>query len=407
MMLVNRLTIIRVLLLMMLFGIPGILKFDRSGMTHDYGLFNLQSISRICYYLFLGYITLAYIYIYERSKINLFWLKSIKTPFVFYILSLIIAIPVLSFNDLILSGYFIYEWLLFFIILYLYQKNNNGIDINQIIKDIVILIWLKIITLFIVLPIAPDLTTMGSDIFRLGGYFLGPNVLGTMAGMLAFYYYYYYNGSFIRKYGFFVFLVTVLILTNSRGAIFSFIIAYSVTLLISRGILSKIFLSYFVIITFILIRINMNFLTRGLDLQNILTLSERIPLWLNYYVEFFNSPVFGFGYLAGVKNLSLVIPQIHWVAPHAHNDFVQGIMSGGIIMMIFTLYIYYKSYRRLLILKLNYNLKLMLHAWLILIVVYAMLTPVLNWKLFAISGFLWMLYIGFKNEMNYENINCS
>ena len=52
---IKKQTILKILLLLALFGIPGFIKFDRSGITQKYGLFNLQSILRIGFYLLLGY----------------------------------------------------------------------------------------------------------------------------------------------------------------------------------------------------------------------------------------------------------------------------------------------------------------------------------------------------------------
>ena len=50
----SRLNLLRGLLLLSLFGMPGILQFDITGVTQQFGLFNLQSFSRIAVYLSIG-----------------------------------------------------------------------------------------------------------------------------------------------------------------------------------------------------------------------------------------------------------------------------------------------------------------------------------------------------------------
>ena len=144
---------------------------------------------------------------------------------------------------------------------------------------------------------------------------------------------------------------------------------------------------------------------RGLDISNLITLSERVPLWGKYALEFPRSPIIGFGYISGVKNLSLIIPKIHWIAPHAHNDFIQSFISGGVIMGLFTIRVYWSLFRKCYQSFLPTNLNLLMKNWFIILFGYAMLTPIINWKLFAVSGIFWMLFISLKIE--YENFICT
>jgi hypothetical protein len=311
-------------------------------------------------------------------------------------------------TEFLLSSYFIFEWLTFLILFYLYVMEHPNFSISIVIKDIILVIWLKISTLLLIIPILPTLGIFFDPVLgvmRLGGYFIGPNVLATLAALLASYYYFFYDGPSYKKYSIFIFAVLIIIATNSRGALLSFIVAFSFSLIGSKKGLNHLILFYFGGVVISVILTYADYLMRGLDISNLITLSERVPLWGKYALEFPRSPIIGFGYISGVKNLSLIIPKIHWIAPHAHNDFIQSFISGGVIMGLFTIGVYWSLFRKCYQSFLPTNLNLLMKNWFIILFGYAMLTPIINWKLFAVSGIFWMLFISLKIE--YENIICT
>jgi len=403
----SRLNLLRGLLLLSLFGMPGILHFDITGVTHQFGLFNLQSFSRIAVYLSIGIIVFLFFIGIEKLRVNRYTFSNFRLPFIYYSLAILISVPMLKGTDFILSGYFVFEWTTFFILFYLYVNEQNKYSLSLAIQDIILLIWIKIITLLIILPIFPSIGIFFEQslgIIRLGGYFVGPNVLGTLVALLASYYYFYYKGPNYKKYGIFIFAVLILFATNSRGALLSFILAFSLSLFGSKKGLNHLILIYFVgFIAFLMITY-IDYLMRGLEISNLMTLSERIPLWGKYAFEFPQSPIIGFGFISGVKDLGLIIPKIHWVAPHAHNDLIQSIMSGGIVMGVLTFGIYVSLYRKCYKSSLTGKSQLLMKNWFIILFGYAMLTPVINWKLFAISGIFWILFITLRIENNNADI---
>jgi len=403
----SRLKLLRGLLLLSLFGMPGILHFDKTGVTHQFGLFNLQSFSRIAIYSSIGMIVFLFFIGIEKLRINRDTISNFKLPFIYYSLAILISVPMLKGTDFILSGYFIFEWTVFFILFYLYLNEQNIYSLSMAIQDIILLIWLKIITLLIILPIFPSIGIFFEQnlgIIRLGGYFVGPNVLGTLVALLASYYYFYYRGPNYKKYGIFFFAVLILFATNSRGALLSFILAFSFSLIGSKKGLNHLILFYFGGIVAAIMVTYIDYLMRGLDMSNLITLSERVPLWGKYAFEFPNSPFIGFGFIAGVKNLGIIIPKIHWVAPHAHNDLIQSIMSGGIVMGVLTFGVYVSLYRKCYKSPLTGNSQLLMKNWFIILIGYAMLTPIINWKLFAISGIFWILFITLRIENNNADL---
>ena len=59
---ISKLGLLRGLLLLSLFGMPGILQFDKTGVTKNFGLFNLQSFSRMVIYIIIGIIVFEYFF---------------------------------------------------------------------------------------------------------------------------------------------------------------------------------------------------------------------------------------------------------------------------------------------------------------------------------------------------------
>ena len=101
--------------------------------------------------------------------------------------------------------------------------------------------------------------------------------------MLASYYYFYFKGASIKKYCLFIFAVIILLGTNSRGALLSFFLAFSFSLIWSRKGLNHLVLLYFAAFILAFLFTYIDYFLRGMGITNILTLSERIPLWSKYF----------------------------------------------------------------------------------------------------------------------------
>ena len=132
----SRLNLLRGLLLLSLFGMPGILHFDITGVTHQFGLFNLQSFSRIAVYLSIGMIVFLFFIGIEKLRVNRYTFSNFRLPFIYYSLAILISVPMLKGTDFILSGYFVFEWTTFFILFYLYVNEQNKYSLSLAIQDI-------------------------------------------------------------------------------------------------------------------------------------------------------------------------------------------------------------------------------------------------------------------------------
>ena len=113
----------------------------------------------------------------------------------------------------------------------------------------------------------------------------------------------------------------------------------------------------------------------------------------NYYLEFIKSPIIGYGYIAGIKNMSLIISKSHWIAPHAHNDLIQAFLSGGIIVGFYTLFIYYLFFKSCFRQNQNNVNGILLRGWFIHIICASILMPLISYKLSLLSSIVWIIII--------------
>jgi O-antigen ligase len=85
----------------------------------------------------------------------------------------------------------------------------------------------------------------------------------------------------------------------------------------------------------------LDYLERGQGMRNVTTLSERTDVWNASFDAFWLRPYIGYGFIAGVKHaIKDHWNATNWVPPQAHNDFVQALVSGGILAGLLLLAIY-------------------------------------------------------------------
>jgi O-antigen ligase len=85
----------------------------------------------------------------------------------------------------------------------------------------------------------------------------------------------------------------------------------------------------------------LDYLERGQGMRNITTLSERTDVWNASFKAFWLRPYIGYGYIAGVKHaIKDHWNATNWVPPHSHSEFIQALVSGGILAGILIVAIY-------------------------------------------------------------------
>jgi O-antigen ligase len=340
-------------------GVPNFIPFDASGRTHQYGLFNPTSISTImltltCAFLFATVTLLGRRRILLRRVDFSAWLW-IALLIIFTIASVMqpnsaSRPPVAS--DLPLSLYRLGEWVLgFTMLLSLYTREDEERAMDLIVRLIGTVCWVNIAIVWIALPIVPSLVyaapeDIGAGHARLGGALIHPVHLSVLAGVAFFYALLFFQG---RKRVFCCFIATMtLVMTYARSeqiiflaALFGYLMVFSrkfILRMLGSTAICTIAAGAIVFQSKIL-----DYLERGQGMRNITTLSERTDVWKASFRAFWLRPYIGYGYIAGVKQaLKDQWNATNWVPPHSHSEFIQALVSGGVIAGVLIVAIYFR-----------------------------------------------------------------
>lgn len=338
-------------------GVPGFMKFDGSGRTHELGLFNPSSLATIamtltCAFLFAAVTVLSRRRLLLRRVDFGMWLW-IALLILFVIASILqpsnnTGPPAAS--DLPLSLYRLGEWVLAFVMLLsLYSSEDEDHALDLIVRLIGTVCWTYIALVWIALPIVPSLVyasleDIGSGHARLGGVFIHPVHLSVLAGVAFFHALFFFQG---RKRLFCCLLsVLTLVMTYSRSEQIVFLIAlFAYLMVFSRKFVIRM-LGALAICTAAAGAIVfqgkiIDYLERGQGMRNITTLSERTDVWNASFKAFWLRPYIGYGYIAGVKHaIKDHWNATNWVPPQSHNEYIQALVSGGILAGLLILAIY-------------------------------------------------------------------
>ncbi|HMH14254.1 MAG TPA: O-antigen ligase family protein [Edaphobacter sp.] len=340
-------------------GVPNFVRFDASGRTHQFGLFNPTSISTIILTLTCAFL-LASVTILGRRRILLRRVDFSAWLWIALLINLTIASvlqpnssnrpPVAS--DLPLSLYRLAEWVLgFAMLLSLYTREDEDRAIDLIVRLIGAVCWVNIAIVWMALPIVPSLVyaepgDIAGGHARLGGALIHPVHLSVLAGVAFFHALLFFQG---RKRFFCCFIAVVtLLLTYSRSEQIVFLIAlFTYLMILSRKLLLRM-LGSLAICTIAAGAIVfqgkiLDYLERGQGMRNITTLSERTDVWKASFRAFWLRPYIGYGYIAGVKQaLHDQWNATNWIPPHSHSEVIQALVSGGILAGLLILALYFR-----------------------------------------------------------------
>jgi len=341
-------------------GAPNFLHFDDTGRTHGQGLFNLTSISLMAIGFVSAYILLVVVLL---SRQYLLCRKvSIAAPLWILLLLQLILSSILqprslltppSVTDLIVSFYRMWEWLLgFALILALYTRTPINRGTELIVELIGRLSWIWITITWIILPIMPSQAFGGAgegEIStgqrQLGGQLISPSYLATLAIAGFFYALFFFPRGLKRTLGCVVAFATI-VLARTRTEQASFLLLLFLYAVVFSG---KTILRVATIISASVIgalgllfrNIILAYVQRGQKASSLTTLNDRTFVWKASLEAIRQRPILGYGFVSGSKN-AIRDHWIHanWIPPHAHNEFIEAMLSGGILALILVLCIY-------------------------------------------------------------------
>jgi O-antigen ligase len=339
-------------------GVPGFMRFDGSGRTHELGLFNPSSLSNIaltltCAFMFASVCVLSRRRLLLRRVDFCMWLW-IALLIIFLIASFLqpnnnSGPPAAS--DLPLSLYRLGEWVLGFVMLLsLYTSEDEDRAIDLVVRLIGTVCWTYIALVWTMLPIIPSLVYAspedlgGENHARLGGVLIHPVHLSVLAGVAFFHSLLFFQG---RKR---IFCCTITVLTllmaYSRSEQIVFLMAlFAYLMIFSRKFILRMFGATAICTVaaagIVFQEKVLDYLERGQGMRNVTTLSERTDVWNASFEAFWLRPYIGYGYIAGVKHaIKDHWNATNWVPPQSHNEFIQALVAGGILAGLLMVAIY-------------------------------------------------------------------
>jgi len=190
--------------------------------------------------------------------------------------------------------------------------------------------------------------THGGEVSRLGGYIINPNELGMLmvVGVTCIAYEWLKNGFKVMTLIAFALCTLVLLLTQSRSSLGSYLLVCGFFVLRSQYYWLKIgSIALGVIVGPILL--NTIILKQG-DVEEVMSMTGRLPFWSDLLTYGFpESPIIGYGFMSISQNIfSDKFDSIHsYAAAMTHNTFIQVLINLGLVgaticllQMAFTFY---------------------------------------------------------------------
>lgn len=343
--------------LIYLVGVPNFVHFDVTGRTHTQGIFNLTSICQIAIALISAYV-LSVTLLLERRPLMLRKLE-LGLPLWIPLLLIFILATVLqpesrltpySPTDKIISLYRLGEWITAFgLITALYSRSPIDEVTALTVQLIGRLAWIWICIVWIVLPIMPSQAYGASDELvskasQLGGQLISPSYLATLAVAGFFYALFFFPKGLFRGLGCLVCVVTILLAHTRIEQISLLLLALIYALFFSSRLLRVLTIAFMlatVPVAIVLRDVFIEYFSRGQTLKTLATLNDRTFVWQAAFDAARLRPTIGYGFMAGARNA--IRDHWHyanWLPPHAHNEYLQALLSGGVLAVILVLLIY-------------------------------------------------------------------
>lgn len=348
-------------------GVPNFVHFDPTGLTHKQGLFNPSSLIDIGWTLFTA---TALLVLTALSREGFFLRKMDYNVRIWVALFLGLCLSTLlepapkffaaKATDSLISLYRLGQWAMcFLLIVGLYSRETKERAPAMLTQFIVRMCWGTLLPIWIMVPLAPSLAYVSEDgahgsVPRLGGIALHPSMVALLASIIFLHGFILLRGN--RRFVSCAFALTSLALTYTRSTQMVFLAVFWIYLLFLARQRSLRWVGVAGLILAlaggaVFHRKVEGYLSRGQSVADVSSGSDRTIIWQVGLKAWAERPLIGYGYISGPKNAFKDNWKLaHWLPPHAHNEFVQALMSGGLLsgglIIWFYLYITWKSFRR-------------------------------------------------------------
>jgi O-antigen ligase len=343
--------------LVFMVGVPNFIHFDVSGRTHTQGIFNPTSISQIVITLFASYV-LGVTLLFEKRPLIPRGLQLLLPLWIPLLLIFLLAtflqpasrMTLYSPTDIVISLYRIGEWLAAFgLIITLYSRSPLQEATTLIVQIIGRVSWIWIFLVWIVLPIMPSQVygtsdELASKIPQLGGQLIAPSYLATLTVAAFFYSLFFFPRGLFRAVGCIICAATMY-LAHTRIEQISLLLLLLICALFYSGKLPRILTIAGIIITVpvgVVFRdVLLQYFSRGQALKTLATLNDRTMVWQAALEAARLRLLLGYGFVAGARNaIRDHWHHTNWIPPHAHNEFIQALLSGGVLALVLVICLY-------------------------------------------------------------------
>ncbi len=340
-----------------LLGLPNFVHFDVTGRVKN--AVNATSISNVALAILCGYL-FAVVIMLDRRAVIVRRLEVFPRLWLFLLADMIAATLFGTPSQLTpstnlgtcLALFRIGQFLLAYCLICALLSRTPPDQVARLVTKLIgRLSWTWIMSVRLFLPLIPHQVYGGSDevtpdaIYRLGGQFIGPATLTLFAGAALFYALLFFRPGLHRWLGSIVCLVTI-VLARARAQQAGILIAIVLyTLFLARKPAlrwaSLAVTPILVTAAFVFSRSLLKYGARGQTLQTLSTLNDRTRVWEAATLAVKHSPILGYGYSIGARNaLRDFWTFSHWIPPHAHDEFLQIALDGGIFAAILVIVLY-------------------------------------------------------------------
>src|ERR1039458_250075 len=338
-------------------GIPNFVHFDVTG--RSFNPINLSSISSVVQAAITGYV-LVVMLLLERRPIEV---RKIRIDSGLWIALLLVLILATAFEPtsrltppttmaLFLSLFRLGQWVIAFVLIVaLYSRTPPTRATELVVELIGRSSWIWVAMVWIILPIVPaqvygvSAENGPAAVARLGGQLINPGDVALL-GSMAFFYALFFFSRGPRKWIACLVAMLTIILTGARAqeagfllALLLYAIVFSRKPAIRWGMIGATVLALLIGVSYG--NTVMDYVSRGDNAQTLSSLNGRTQAWEASLDAIRMRPALGYGYSVGARNaIRDHWRAAHWLPPHAHNEFIQATLDGGVVALVLVFCIY-------------------------------------------------------------------
>lgn len=337
-------------------GIPNFVHFDSTGRTAN--PINVTSISIVILTAVAGYLLITLLLL-GRQRLIVRKLRIHGWLWITLLVELTAAtalgpaghiVPVTTVSRL-LAFYRIGQWVVAFSLIAALVSRTPPEHVPRLISRLIGQIsWTWVAMVWLLLPLIPNQVYGGAEddphaVRRLGGQLLTPAHVALLASIGVFYALLFFPRG-PRKWIAICIALPTIVLTGARAPLAAFLVTYLVyALLLSRK--STIRWATIAIVLFLGVMaipfssVVGKYVARGQSAETVASLNDRTRVWQASMDAIELRPLLGYGYNAGARAAIRDHWKFaHWVPPHAHNEFLEAALAGGLPALLLFLAIY-------------------------------------------------------------------